>query len=611
MLVVAGRSGIGKTALLQEYVQRFSQQYQVIIWLNAATDEIFLADLVAALQIYSLPIDIAQGSAHLFQTLYTYMGTQQNSLLVIDNFDYNFALQGISERQSGIHIIIGTRALRTPPEVPRLELASLDVGDGAVLLLRQAGLLSVEEEREQVEEELQRAVLELSHELRGLPIILDLAGRYLRVTGKSVQDYLSTFRAHPTPSHFPADMDPSSMEAFAIVCEPSLKHLKETNQAAFQLIQMTALLLPETIPSTLFLSQTKTSENDNDNVEEQSISRIMFDSGFITSDQQATLWHMHRLIQDIVLASLSEDDKQQRIKQIVYLWQPRLPTLQNESLALRLHIANQIRHLEIISQNESAFFDELKSINEAADVFTWAASLFWEQHLVGLAEPLLRRALKIWHYTLGNTHPMVATVLGNLATMNRTLKNYVDAEVFAHRAVVSKSSALGINHPDVLFTLDQLGQIYAEQGKLKEARQCYEKALTIGEKVDLSHNPLYDTVRYDLARLFMEQKNWGKAEELLKRVSMNRTSMLGVEDPATGEAFFTPGRSLQPTKRLADGSSSLQAYFAHSGEIVRGRTSHDPPISGTGSQCFSASRKDYRGQAAVTTSTGGQTAYSE
>jgi tetratricopeptide (TPR) repeat protein len=535
LVVVAGRSGMGKTAVLREYVQRFSQQYQVIIWFNAATDETFLADLIAALQTYALPIDIAQGVAHLFDILQNYLSEQQNTLLIIDNFAYNFAVQGLSERQPAVHTIVSTHAPQTPPEIPRLELTGLDAQDGAVLLLHQAGLLAPEEGLNQAADERQPVTLELSHELRGLPITLNLVGRYLRMTGSSVQDYLAVFRAHPIPLHLSASSDPSATEEFAIACECSLTYLKETNPAALELLQMVALLLPEAIPGALFQSQTEPPANDA--VPEQSISQILLAAGFIAADQQTTLWTMHRLIQNIVLQTLSEDEKQQCIKQILYLWQKQLPKLQSESLSLRLQMAGQIRHLATISESESAFFDALKSDNEAADVFAWAASLFWEQHLVGMAEPLLRRALKIWHHTLGNAHPMVATILANLATMNRALKNYVDAEAFAHRAIVSKSSALGINHPDVLLTLDQLGHIYAEQGKLKEARQCYEKALTIGDTVDLSHNPIYNTVRYDLALLYIEQENWGRAAELLRRVSIGRMSMLGAEDPGTIEAF--------------------------------------------------------------------------
>ncbi|GCE03098.1 tetratricopeptide repeat protein [Dictyobacter aurantiacus] len=535
LILVAGRSGSGKTAMLREYARRFSQQYQAIVWFNAATDETLLADLIAALQTYSLPTDKAQEVEHLFHILYEYLSKQHNSLLIIDNFAYNFTVRRLHERQAGVRTIVSTHVPHLPPEIPRLELTALDAQNGALLLLRQARLLSPEQGLHDINAELQRAAQALSREVRGLPITIDLIGRYLHVTGCSGHDYLDMFRSYPAPQHQSGSMDPNAMEEFAIVCECSLHYLRETNPAVVELLQMIALHLPEAIPSALFQFQDTLVEHDS--VSEPSNIGILLASGLVSIDASTASLTMHRLIQDIVLQTLSEDEKRQRSKQLFYLWQKLLPRLTNESPSLHLCMASQIRHLASISESESSFFDEVRNVSEAAEVFAWAGGVYREQQLIGVAEPLLRRALAVWQHTHGDAHPLVATILVDLAIMNRALKNYGEAEAFAHRAVVSKSSALGINHPDVLLTLDLLGHIYTDQDKLPEARQCYEKALTIGEKVELTRNPIYNTLRYDLALLHIEQKNWGRAEELLRRVSIGRMVTLGAEDPDTIEAF--------------------------------------------------------------------------
>lgn len=99
---------LAQTTVLREYIQRFAHEYQAIVWLNAATDETFLADLITALQASSLPIDMSQGIAHLFQTLHSYMSRQQQSLLIIDNLSHGFTVQDLSAQHPHLHIIIST-----------------------------------------------------------------------------------------------------------------------------------------------------------------------------------------------------------------------------------------------------------------------------------------------------------------------------------------------------------------------------------------------------------------------------------------------------------------------------------------------------------------------
>jgi tetratricopeptide (TPR) repeat protein len=538
MVVITGRSGVGKTAVLREYARRFAHEYQAIAWLNAATDETFLADLITALQTYALPVDMGQGIAHLFQTLHNYMSTQQQALLILDNFSPVFTVQDLSEQHPTLHIVISTHVQQTPPELPRLELTALDANDGALLLLRRAGLLSSQETLEQAEDEQRQGALELARELRGLPIALHLAGSYLRMTGCSVQDSLSSFRDASTPFYLPTGSDKRDMEAFAVACERNLIHIKETDPAAFELLQMCALFLPEDIPAILLQSQARPTTSESAIEQEPPPGQLLFDAGFLMADQQTPLLTMHRLLQDIVRQSLTTEQQQQCIKQALILLHQHLPALQTEELPIRLRIAGQIRHLATLCASESAFSDPLMNTNEAADVFTWAAALFWEQQQIGSADRLLRRALPIWIQTLGKAHPIVATTLSNLATINGLLKNYAEAETFAHQAITSKTNALGINHPDILLALDQLAHLYAEQGKLTEASQCYEKAITIGETVKLQRHPLYSSVMYNLALLHMEQEAWAEAGKLLRKVCVARTGALGSQDPATMEAWL-------------------------------------------------------------------------
>jgi tetratricopeptide (TPR) repeat protein len=364
-----------------------------------------------------------------------------------------------------------------------LELGELDGQDSAILLAREAGLLSSQETLEQIEESQRQTVLELTRELHGVPIAIALAGRYLRMTGSTVQSYLSAFRDALTPTHLPIEQYGSAIEDLAIVCEKTFSYIQKTNLVAFERLQMSVFLLPEAIPTLLFSPQAEQDVTDSTAERVDLYSGILVDAGLLTTEQP--FLRMHSLVQQTIRQSLSEEQQQRYIQQILRFFYQKLPVLQAEPLPIRLCVADHVRHLASLSESESAFSDPLIDSNEAGVIFAWASLVLLEVQLVDVAEPLLRRAVKICSHTLGEASPLVATFLIHLATMNLWLKNYEDAERFAHRAITSKTDALGIAHPDVLLALRQLGQIYAEQGKVQQARQCYEKAVAIEKSVKL------------------------------------------------------------------------------------------------------------------------------
>lgn len=526
-VVLAGQSGVGKTAVAREYVQRFSQQYQCVCWMNMATDETLLADLLAALQSLSLPINMNQGIAGLFRDLRHYLSMQQDFLLILDNPPRPSLLPDEpGQPQMGGHLLLITPALTTPPEVPCLELPGLSMQEGALLVLRRAGLLAAHATLDQVDEEQRLAALELARELHGWPLSYHLAGGYLRETGWSVREYLFAFRDCPGRLYLPVSAGDEDLSELAVACELRLAHLEGLHSAVLEELQVRALLLSEAQPGGLF---PRGGESLSDAVPSEPVPT----SDLLSIGYEAATLDMHPLLQACVRQFFVLEHPQRQLEQALRCIQRSLPALVGEPLSTRIRVAGHIRHLAQLSEEQPLL------LAEAAEVFNWAASLLWEQGLIGTAETLLSRALAIWEQSLGSTHPGVATVLVNLATLNGLLKNYAEAEALSHRAIASKSAALGVNHPDVLFALTHLGHVYAEQGKQLEARLCYEKAISTAERVGLRHHPIYTTVRYDLALLFIQQEQFAPAEDLLRRVCLVWSQNPGSQDPATMAARFS------------------------------------------------------------------------
>lgn len=56
-----------------------------------------------------------------------------------------------------------------------------------------------------------------------------------------------------------------------------------------------------------------------------------------------------------------------------------------------------------------------------------------------------------------------------------------DSELY-QRALVGKEKALGLDHTSTLITVNSLGILYSDQGKLQEAEEMYQRALVGFEK---------------------------------------------------------------------------------------------------------------------------------
>ena len=65
---------------------------------------------------------------------------------------------------------------------------------------------------------------------------------------------------------------------------------------------------------------------------------------------------------------------------------------------------------------------------------------------------------------------------------------YSEAEGLYKRALAIRETALGANHRDVAWTLNNLALVYADQSKHGEAEELYKRALAVrGQALGASH----------------------------------------------------------------------------------------------------------------------------
>ncbi len=507
--VIVGARGSGKTATAQDYIRRFARHYRRVIWINADTPETLLAETVSAAQRLQLHINLQQDLAGIFGMLHTWLNTQQGSLLVLDNATLQ-RMEPLAppNPQPGAHVVMISRTLSTPSEVPRLGLDLLAAEESASLVIRRSGQYGSDVLLDQLADEQRKAALELGSELLGLPLALTLAGGYLAATGCSMQEYLRAYRDHAAQMEQQQQHSSDrATQAITATCQVALSHLQEARPVAYEILSTCAFFRPDAI-SVALLQQVCEQKSELFSGAKDTL----LVHGLLTADDGAHGVSMQSQVQSIVRQTMPLDEQQRRVECILSAYHQLLPSIETETLAIRLYAAGHIRHLAELSMEWPL------AREDAAAAFDWAAWLLWQHGMVREAEFLLSRALAIWERAMGHVHPTVARALLNLATLNALLGNYSLAESLAQRAVVTISHALGIGHPDVLLSLDNLGQIYARQDHLDEAKSCYQKALDIGDRCKLQDHPVYVATMYDLALVDIRQTAYSAAQPLIEQV---------------------------------------------------------------------------------------------
>ena len=122
------------------------------------------------------------------------------------------------------------------------------------------------------------------------------------------------------------------------------------------------------------------------------------------------------------------------------------------------------------------------------------------------AQTPLERALDIQKKTLGLEHPHVANSLNNLAGLYDAQGQYTQAEPLYQRALSIRQKALGPTHPHVAASLNNLAGLYHAQGQYAQAEPLFQRALAIHEKALGPEHPNSVTIRKNYADLLEEIK---------------------------------------------------------------------------------------------------------
>ena len=143
----------------------------------------------------------------------------------------------------------------------------------------------------------------------------------------------------------------------------------------------------------------------------------------------------------------------------------------------------------------------------------------------------------------GPTHPSLAPILTDLATIDRYLAHYGDAESALRWALALREKNFGLNDPSVAESLDQLASLDFELGRFEEAQVLEKRALRISKDLPSKTVPF-------LCHL-------GKIQSYLHHDKEALDSLKNAWD-LSGDS--TPGNKMEILKALAEVNLSLGRF---------------------------------------------------
>lgn len=489
-----GLGGVGKSQLALEYIYTHQHDYKVICWIPAERESLILAGLAAlAAQLGVAPAgqDVGTPTANtavpaVLEALRT--GTPyDNWLLVFDNAEDVEVVRQYFPTNGPGKVVVTSRNRAWERVATPLPVNVFEREESIELLQKRSPGLSTEDADR------------LAEALGDLPLAVEQAGAWRAVTGMLVDEYLDLL-AQRSPEILELDPNPDYPVSVAAAWDISLERIRENNPGARQLLDICASMAPEPIPRSMLRGGRGvniTAEVDpllRESIKLNRAIRDLSQFSLVRVDPRSGTLQMHRLLQTVLLAKLSTEERDRMRDAAHQLLSAAKPGHHASSVEWRSYQA-LLPHI-LTSQAVTSSDTFVRELVHDTVLFLY----YWGDHQ-GAAD-LGRQAWNAWLAASG--------------------------EEDIHVIRMAKSFA---------FTLRQIGQI-------TEAIPLTERALEVSRRIEVDPEDLIDSL-CEMADARRYQGRFAEARDLGREATELARSLFGPDDPTTLRATHSWGVDLR------------------------------------------------------------------
>ncbi|MBI4613507.1 MAG: toll/interleukin-1 receptor domain-containing protein [Planctomycetes bacterium] len=540
-----GLAGVGKSQIAVEYAHRFSPLYSGgVYWVRAeSTPRLAAARRIARAADFKLPRGDPEDLS--IRLLWNRLAALGPSLVVLDNFPEDQALEPWLPPSGAIHMLVTTRRRRAGFSARMIDVGVLSP-DEAVRLITRGNPPPTEEE--------QRAAAELAARLGFLPVALEIAAAFVEESPGLGFAGLALAIERRNATEAVAAMGQKYRGTLPGGREPDILALfdeswRACSPAARTVLGSMSFLAPERVPLDLLRESLAGAMRARDAIDDPVSAAVgdLAGRSLVACDAAGNPL-AHRLVLEFARHVAPSQEGARRaaeaaiLKSMNSIFDPggRETTEPLKSI---------VPHAEALASRAK----EERRWTDLDDLATAIHRYHVETGLAAAAERWSREALGAVQVIEGGVPgPKTARALSNLALVLKDLARPADARPLLEQALATAEKALGPEHPSVGIDLNNLAMVLLDLACPAEALPLLKRALSIDEKALGREHP---KVAVDLANLAMTLTALGcPADALppLERALAIDQKALGPEHPKVAVDLGNRAMVLKDLGRPAD-----------------------------------------------------------
>lgn len=535
-VVIHGLGGIGKSTMATEYLYQYADDYAGIWWAHASQRPL-LVESLAALGArldprFAVSPDQEKAAAAAVARLPSYA---KPLLLIYDDVESPDAVRDLIP-STGAHVIITSRWADWSGRAEPLRLDIFDQAIAVEFLQKRAGRNDPE------------GAKRLAAALGGLPLALDHAGAYCRLTASSFDSYLQHIDARIARAPKGVAYPTSIAATFGLAIEAATKQ----HAAAATLLGALAYLAPDKIPLTLAAATIPDEEDRADAVAAlYAVSLIEH-----VNDDGETMLMVHPLVQAAMRSKLADHGEAQatldRITAQLARKFPAAATTEPKTWSTCGALLPHVLALRRFAGWSASAKQEASQLLHSVGVYLYVRSSFQE------AEQFLREAIAISEKTPGGEYPELSRQRFDLGRVLFITGRLSEAEALFRQAIIDGERTLGRNHLEVAVRRGLLAEVLSHTKRNAEAEILFRDIIAIADR-HADNESLFDVKwRNDLGVHLDESGQYGAAEAIYREALAIGAKKLGRRHPEIARGLNNLGRALRDMGRYEEAESPVR-----------------------------------------------------